>query len=113
MSQQKAYFEGRARLHLKQEPGAKTSQASHTDIRLETSSNVNKQVYYDGQGNMRQPALKPLTQTFIQGLIANVKYGHDRGWWNESEHMRYIIDELGRSFATPTEKPEDSTLQDY
>jgi hypothetical protein len=106
-----AFFEGVSRVTVEHEKGAPSSKLKKVEIRLEVSKNQDRSVFFDGTGAMRKAAMKPLTQSLLQGLVANVKNAHAKGWWNEVEHMKYIVDELGRAFATPTDKPFEATME--
>lgn len=78
-----------------------------TSITLKLSENLDHNFYFKApeEGLFKKPAIQVLTEAFVQGLVANVKTAHHAGLWNEAEHMRYIVDELGKSFATVTNDP--------
>lgn len=85
-----------------------------TSIVLEISRNLDLDEYHDKEGNPTDDGVQALTQTLVQGLIGNIHYAHQRGLKNDAEHLRYIIDELGRGFATnaivQTKPDEDGLL---
>ena len=45
---------------------------------------------------------KSITNVLVHGLIGNIHQAHQRGQWNDAEHMRYIISELERGFVAIT-----------
>lgn len=95
-----ASFTGISRITL--EPNADGQSSSHiaTDFRLEVSKNQDRKVFLDFNDRPKKEGVKPLTQTFIQGLVGNIHFAHDKGYWDSAEHLRYIIAELTRGFAS-------------
>jgi hypothetical protein len=93
----KFQFTGISRITLIHSDGMLTSKLHSTDLRLELSNNLDNRKYLD-KGIPTQNAIKPLTQCFIQGLVANIQAAHDHGYWDSAEHLRYIISELERGF---------------
>lgn len=83
------------------EQGDKTSSHVATDIRMQVSPNLDHKRYINQDGLHGQLGVKPLTETLIQGLIGNIHYAHQNGYWDSAAHLRHIIDELTRGFATP------------
>lgn len=89
---------GKCALTLKHNEGEKTSSHVHTDILLEISINVPKENFIDKNDLPTKEGCKALTQTFIQGLVANIHNSHQKNYWDSAEHLRYIIKELERGF---------------
>lgn len=111
MPRRTAHFCGISKITVEHEEGAPTSVLKAVDIRLEVSGNQDRSKFIDGKGLPRKEALKVITQTFVQGLIANVKHGHAKAWWKEGDHMRYIIEQLQKAFVATTEEPGESTME--
>ncbi len=86
------------KMRLEPDDNGTTSSLDSVDLRLEVSKNMDKKVYLERDLPTKE-AIKPITATLIQGLTVNIKMAHAKGWWNEVEHIKYIIDELGRAFA--------------
>lgn len=101
-----------SKITLEHEQGTPTSQLKSTDLRLEVSGNLDKTIYIDGKGLPRKDALKPISIALLHGIFVNIKMGHDKGWWNEAEHMKYIIDQLQRVYiSTSPGNPGISTME--
>lgn len=100
------HFAAISKITLTCEQGAQSSQLQSVDLRMEVSGNLDRDQYIDGKGLPRKDALKPTTQALLQGLIANVKIGGEKGWWKEGEHLEYVINELQRSFVAVTNTSE-------
>lgn len=95
-----ASFTGISKITLSPNPDGKTSRHIATDFTLEVSKNQDKNMFLDFKGRTKKEGVKPLTMTFIQGLVGNVHFAHERGYWDSAEHLRYIIAELTRGFAS-------------
>lgn len=96
----RASFTGISRITLEANPDGKTSRHIATDFFLEVSKNQDRKMFLDSKGLPKEGGIKPLTQSFVQGLVGNIHFAHEKGWWDSAEHLRYIIDELTRGFAT-------------
>lgn len=48
---------------------------------------------------VNEAGLKAQTQGLVQGLVANIHWGHQMGYWDSAEHLRYVIEHLERGFA--------------
>jgi hypothetical protein len=76
-------------------------------IRLELSNDLDKRMYFskidDTGGIPNREGCRCLTQTFLQGLNANIQSAHIRGLWDSAEHLRYIIAELENAFIQPVD----------
>lgn len=94
----KFVFTGISKLTLSHEDGTSTSSHEATDIRLEISNNLDNKKYLN-RGLPTKEGIKPLSQCFIQGLVANIHNAHQLGYWDSAEHLRYIIKELERGFV--------------
>lgn len=105
--QQDCHFIATVKLDFKPVAEEGSGSLLGTSITLKLSENLDYDYYFKApeEGLFRKPAIQVLTQAFVQGLIANVKTAHHADMWKEADHMRYIIDELGKSFATVTDDP--------
>lgn len=92
-------FTGISKVTLSHEKGASTSRHVATDFRLDVSSNLDKSIYLDKEELPTKAGIKPLTQAFIQGLVGNIHWAHQNGYWDSADHLRYIINELQRGFV--------------
>jgi hypothetical protein len=92
------YFKATCKLTMSNEVGVPTSKHVATDFRLDVSPNLQQDVYLQNDLPTKE-AIKPMTQCFIQGLVGNIHFAHEKGWWDSAEHLRYIIKELERGFV--------------
>ena len=93
-------IEGRCVVKLEYKKGEKTSSHIATDFNLDVSENIDRSNFLDEEDLPTVAGTKALTQCFVQGLIGNIHNAHQKGYWNDVEHLRYIITELERGFAT-------------
>lgn len=69
---------------------------------LSLSPDIMEDVYYSADRSTYSPdGFKALSQLFIQGLIANIHTAHQAKVWDSAEHLRFIIGNLEKGFATP------------
>lgn len=104
-----------SRIILEHEPGTQRSTLEESNLRLEISKNLDRKMYLDNKDLPKEPATKPVTQALIQGLMTNIKLAHEKGWMNEADHLRYVIDELQRAFthvAYSEPKINEGTMDD-
>lgn len=95
----RCHFIGVSKVTYDYAKGATSSQHVTTDVRLEISNNLDNHVYLN-KGMPTKDAMKPFTQCFIQGIVANIHKAHAEGWWDSADHLRYVIQELERGFAS-------------
>ncbi len=93
-------IEGRSVVKLEHKPGEKSSTHLTTDFNLDVSENVDRSTFLDKDEMPTAAGSKAITQCFVQGLIGNIHYAHQKGMRNDAEHLRYIISELERGFVT-------------
>lgn len=98
-----AQFTAISRITLRNNPDGKSTKLVQTDLFLECSDALDKTVYLDENQLPTKHGIKPMTQALVQGLIGNIHMAHQKGWWDSAEHLRYVIAELERGFATPAE----------
>jgi len=91
-------FTGVSRVTMSHETGTTKSTHVATDIFLELSKNLEREKYLKDDLPTKD-GIKPLSQCFIQGLVANIHKAHQEGWWDSAEHLRYVIEELKRGFV--------------
>lgn len=92
-------FVGRCVLTMEHQPGMKTSKHVETKFNLDVSRNLDKKQYLDEDDLPTAAGVKALTNVFIQGLVGNIHHANEKGYWNDAEHIRYIISELERGFV--------------
>jgi hypothetical protein len=90
-------LEGKSIITLGYKDSNKSS-LKHTDINLEIPKELDEEMYFDKEGLPNKNGIKALSQCFIQGLVANIHHGHNKGYWDSAEHLRYIIKEIERGF---------------
>ena len=78
---------------------AKSTHVS-TDFNLLLTQNLDKKKYIKPDGLPTKLGSEAFTQCFVQGLVANMHMAHQEGFRDSAEHLRYIITELERGFAT-------------
>jgi hypothetical protein len=93
-------FTGIAALTLTHVKGTNKSQHVDTKFTLEVSNNLKKENYIDANGLPVADGIKALSLAFIHGLAGNIHYAHQNNIWDSAQHLRFIIDELTRAFAT-------------
>ena len=69
-----------------------------TDFNLKVSEQLDENMYLDEEGLPTKIGSHAVSQCFIQGVIGNVHYAHEKGYRDSAEHLRYIISELERAF---------------
>lgn len=94
------HFEGIARVTMEHSKGSTTSKHVATDFFLECSENLDEKKYMNDEDCLTKDGSHALTQCFVQGLIGNIHFAHQHGYLNDAEHLRYIIGELERGFAS-------------
>lgn len=89
-------IEGRSVLTLSHKEGEKSSTHVQTDFNLNVSKELNRSKYLDKQDMPTAVGTKALTQALVHGLIGNIHYGHEKEFWDDADHLRFIIEELKR-----------------
>ena len=92
-------FEAKCVIQLEHEKGMQTSKHLQTKFNLDCSSNLDRSKYLDSEDLPTKDGCKTLTNVFVQGSIGNIHHGQEKGFWNDAEHIRYIISELERGFV--------------
>src|SRR5579875_833357 len=94
------WIEGIAHVTADHQKGAAKSTHKETDFYLDVSDNLDKNAYMDKQDILTKTGSQAVTQAFVQGLIGNIHFAHEKGFRDSAEHLRYIISELERGFST-------------
>lgn len=105
------FFTAIAQLTMKHTPGEKGSKPVDSALHLDVSSNLDRKVYIDDETGITKAGHKPTTYTLIAGLVANIKLGHQQGWWDKEEHLKFVKEELDRMMEGSAEKPEIGVLK--
>ena len=92
-------IEGKCVVTLDHTKGEKTSKHVSTDFNLNLSPNLDRSFYFDKDDMPNENAAKALTQAFVQGLVGNIHYAHQKDYWNDADHIRYVIEELKKGFV--------------
>ncbi len=74
-----------------------------TEVMLDLSDILEESQYISPNGSPTINGTKAISVCFIQGLIGNIHAAHESGQWDSAAHLRYIIAELERGFATVAE----------
>lgn len=93
MSKTEFHFAVINKITMEHEKGSSQSTLKSSDLRLEISGNLDKLQFPTKMG------VKAISINLISGIIANIRYGTAKGWWKEEEQLRYIIEELQRTFG--------------
>lgn len=90
--------QGTSVIEMEYKEGENKSTLLNTKIYLDLDKKVDENLFYKN-GDFTKEGSKLLTQTFIQGLGANIHTAHNLKTWDSAEHLRYIIKELERIFV--------------
>lgn len=90
---------GKSVLTLNHAKGDKTSTHVQADFNLDVSRELDRSQYLGKNDLPTEAGTKMLTQAFIQGLIGNIHHAHQQKYWKDSEHIRYVIEELKKGFV--------------
>jgi hypothetical protein len=93
-------FEALVTLTLEHKPGNTTSKHVSTEYNLEVSENLERNKYLDDDGVPTEAGTKALSSVLVQGLVGNIHMAHDCGYRDSAEHLRWIIAELEKGFAS-------------
>lgn len=92
-------FQATATIELEHSKEQTRSKLVASQIKIDVSSNLSKRAYINQDGTPTADGAKAMTNTFIAGLTANIHHSHKAGYWNESDHIGFIIEELQRGFV--------------
>ena len=94
------YFIAVSQAHalMDQETEIATPNLAH--IGLEISPNLKHEEYYEGSSKVfNSKGATAFTNAAVEGLIANIKVMHQKGWWNNQRHLEYIIERLQQALT--------------
>lgn len=91
-------IEARVVVKLELQPGDKQPRLLQTQLNLGVSPNIDKTMYLENDLPNANGA-HVLTSTLIQGLVSNIHNSHQRGFWNDVEHITFIMSELEKGFV--------------
>lgn len=93
-------FDARVVVTMDHKNGSKTSSHVATDFNLDVSSNLERSQYLDEDDLPTKEGSRTLTLTLVQGLIGNIHFSESKGYKNSATHLREIITELEKGFAS-------------
>lgn len=82
------------------EKSLESGRINRAEIQLEIGNDLDYRRYFAPDGKPQESAVRAYTACFVHGLIANLHYGHEMKFWDSAEHLRFIIAELERGFAS-------------
>ena len=89
-----------AKLELSHTEGTSTSKHEGIGMFLEVSENLDRTKYLDEEDLPTEEGSRALTMVLTSALVANIHMADQSGWRDSAEHLRYIIGELERGFAS-------------
>jgi hypothetical protein len=78
----------------------KSSKHVKTEFNIYIDKNLDKPAYLDPTGLPTKDGAHTATVILVQGLIGNIHFSHEKGFRDSADHLRYIIQELERGFAS-------------
>lgn len=93
-------FQAQVQLTLEAKPGDLTSKHISTDFNLDIIGNLDHKAYIGSNNLPTKEGSRVLSTVLIHGLIGNIHYANDNKFRDSAEHLRYIIAELEKGFAT-------------
>jgi hypothetical protein len=58
-----------------------------------------KQKFTDRLGQSTKEGVQYTTFVFLEALVANIHYGHKKGYWDKDQHFQHIHDKLDKEIA--------------
>lgn len=92
-------FEAKSKITLEHNEGEKGSRLVDIKYLLNIPECMEPSFYFNSEDLPTADGVKVVTQCFVQGLVANIHYAHEKGLRDSAEHLRYIIAELQRGFV--------------
>lgn len=93
-------FEAKVVLTLEHKKGMTKSKHVATDFNIDVSDNLDRSMYLDEKKLPTEAGSRTLSNILIQGLVGNIHLAHEKGFMDSAEHLRWIISELEKGFAT-------------
>lgn len=93
-------FAAKVVLTLEHKKGMTKSKHVSTGFNLIPDENLQSLEYLDSEDMMTKSGSKVFSNVLIQGLVGNIHFAHEKGFRDSAEHLRWIIGELERGFAS-------------
>lgn len=93
-------FEAKVVLELEHKENSNTSKHVATKFNMSVSKNLDKKKYIDKEDLPTKEGSIVLSNVLIQGLVGNIHFAHEKNYRDSAEHLRWIISELERGFAS-------------
>jgi len=104
------FFTATSQVIMNHRKGETKSQHVATNVNIECSKNLDQRKYLNKDGLPTADGAKSMTIAFVHGLIGNIHHCHQLGYRDSAEHLRWIIAELEKGFATVA-NTEQSTFE--
>lgn len=82
------------------EKGQKTSSVMEVVSQLKLEKKLDRSFYFGKDELPNQMGAKAMTSVLISGIVSNIKFAHERGYLNEVDHVKYVIEKISEGFAT-------------
>lgn len=109
-------FEVRAALNLDHNEITNDTTQLSTQFNLKVDNKLNKSKYLDENNLPNKEGSIAVTSVLVHALVGNIHMAHEKGYRDSAEHLRFIIEELEKGFASVAEvqigtfkKKEDET----
>jgi hypothetical protein len=100
---------GKSVLTLEHEIGETKSVLKSVDFNIDVSANIDRKQYVDAKTDLPNgTGVRSLTLVFVKGLVGNIKHADAKGFWKKSEHIQYVLKEIGRALEAETELTESN-----
>lgn len=96
-------FEARVGLALDYNPTTKKTKHNSLKFNLKVDANLDRSKYIDEEDLPNKEGSLIVTNILVHGLIGNIHMAHEKGFRDSAEHLRWIIAELERGFASVAE----------
>lgn len=96
-------FEARVGLILDHIEGTGKTKLNSTKFNLLVDENLDKSRYIDEEELPNKEGSIVVTTILVHGLIGNIHMAHEKGYRDSAEHLRWIIGELEKGFASVAE----------
>ena len=92
-------------VHIEAEANFKEGKSKllKSDVQLFADPGIEKD-WRGKDGVVNKEGMKVQTQGLVQGLIANIHWAHQNGYWDSAAHLRYIIENLENGFQQSNTK---------
>lgn len=97
------FIDVQVRLHLKYDSDIGKSTHIGCDYTMNTSKNTDLNAYLDEEGLPNKQGTDAVVKTLTSGLAAAIHAGHQKGFKNDAECLREVIDMLEQQFIIPAD----------